>query len=107
MTRPLRAEEEAIRELEEAVRWYEDQRPGLGDELLAEIESTLQRIERWPGAGAPVPRVPAELSVRRAPVKRFPYFVVYLDTAEAIRVLAFAHDRRRPGYWRSRYRNRR
>jgi len=28
------------------------------------------------------------LAVRRAPVKRFPYHLVYLDTQEAIRILA-------------------
>src|SRR5439155_23809272 len=49
--------------------------------------------------------VPAELPVRRAPVKRFPYHVVYLETSEAIRILAFAHDSRRPGYWYHRARD--
>ena len=28
--------------------------------------------------------------------------VIYLETSAAIRVLAVAHDRRKPGYWRSR-----
>jgi hypothetical protein len=29
-------------------------------------------------------------------------FVVYLEWAGVIRILAFAHDRRQPGYWFSR-----
>jgi hypothetical protein len=28
--------------------------------------------------------------------------VIYLEASEAIRILSFAHDRRRPGFWRSR-----
>jgi hypothetical protein len=37
-------------------------------------------------------------------VKRFPYHVVYLPWQETIRVLAYAHDSREPGYWLSRIR---
>jgi hypothetical protein len=29
----------------------------------------------------------------------FPYHLIYLETAEAIHILAFAHDKRRPAYW--------
>jgi hypothetical protein len=39
------------------------------------------------------------LAVRRAPIKGFPYHLIYLETAEAIHILAFAHDKRRPAYW--------
>ena len=102
MTKPLRTEEEADRELEEAVRWYEAKRSGLGAELLASVDVTLEQVVRFPGTGTPVPRVPAGLPVRRRPVEKFPYHVVYLETADAIRVLAFAHTRRRPGYWLTR-----
>ena len=35
-------------------------------------------------------------------VTRFPYHVIYLETATDIRILAVAHDRRKPGYWRER-----
>jgi hypothetical protein len=60
------------------------------------------QIVRLPRAGTRVPRVPIDLPVRRAPVKRFPYHVIYLDLKATIRVLAVAHDRRRPVYWKSR-----
>jgi hypothetical protein len=35
-------------------------------------------------------------------VKRFPYHVIYLEKQNDIRILAIAHDRRKPGYWKSR-----
>ncbi len=82
--------------------WYEGQRSGLGVEFLEAVEVALSHIARWPQAGAPVPDLPSELPVRRVPTGRFPYHVVYLDMPDAIRILAIAHDRRRPGYWRSR-----
>lgn len=99
MVTHLLVEPEADRELEEAAQRYEEERSGLGQRFLDSVTSTIDQIRRFPRAGAPVPYVPSDLPVRRAPVKGFPYHVVYLDTAEAIRVLAFAHYRRRPGYW--------
>ena len=102
MTRPLRIEPEASAELEAAALWYDNQRPGLGTEFLEAVDAALDRVARWPRAGSPVPGVPADVPARKAPLPRFPYHVVYLDTAHAIRILAFAHDRREPGYWHSR-----
>ena len=99
MASQLRYEVEAERELDEAAQRYEEQRPGLGKRFLREVELTTKRICQFPGAGAPVKRVPADLATRQAPVKDFPYQVVYLSTAGVIRVLAIAHYRRRPGYW--------
>lgn len=102
MSKPLRAEEEAERELEEALRWYENQRSGLGSKFLFAVDEALTQIQRMPGAGTRVPYVKTELQVRRVALQKFPYHVVYLEEAHAIRVLAFAHARRRPGYWMSR-----
>lgn len=102
MTRQFRTEPEASTELDEAALWYEHQRAGLGSEFLDAIDGALRFIARWPDAGTPVPDVPLDLPVRRAPVRRFPYHVVYLELPDAIRILAFAHDRRSPEYWHSR-----
>ena len=102
MTPPVRFEDEADAEYRAAGRWYETRRIGLGLEFFDAVDAALELIARMPRAGAPVPRLPPDLPVRRAPVKRFPYLVVYLETETAIRVLAVAHDKRRPGYWRAR-----
>ena len=102
MTPRFRTEPEASAELDEAALWYEQRRSGLGIEFLQAIDSALEFIARFPQAGAPVPGVPPDLPVRRVPVRRFPFHVIYLELSDAIRVLAFAHDRRSPGYWRSR-----
>jgi plasmid stabilization system protein ParE len=99
VTKPLLLEPEASRELEDAARWYEERRSGLGQRFLDAVASTLDRIVLYPTAGTPVPYVAIELAARRAPVKRSPYYVVYLETLEELHILAVAHDRRRPGYW--------
>ena len=41
---------------------------------------------------------------RRYLMKRFPYFVVYraLELSNKLQVIAVAHERRKPGYWRPR-----
>ncbi len=102
MSPSVRFEDEADAEYRNAGRWYEEHRAGLGSEFLDAVDATLDRIMRLPHAGARVPRVPLDLPVRRAPVKRFPYHVIYLETKPTIRILAIAHDRRRPGYWKNR-----
>lgn len=99
MTKPFRAQDEARQELDHASGWYEERRPGLGHRFLSSVDAALGQISRFPEAGAPVPRVPPELAVRRAPIKGFPYHVIYLETADAIHILAFAHDKQRPAYW--------
>jgi len=98
----VRCEDEAEAELRAAARWYEERQAGLGTEFLVAVDAALDRIVRFPSTGSPVPRLPVDLPVRRAPVKRFPYQVIYLHLKARVRVLAIAHDRRRPGYWKDR-----
>lgn len=95
-------EVEADAEYRAAGRWYEGRVTGLGFEFFDAVDSAVDQIGRLPGAGLLVRRVPVDLQVRWAPVKRFPYSVVYLETERVIRILAIAHDRRRPGYWMDR-----
>jgi plasmid stabilization system protein ParE len=104
VTARVRFEDEADAEYQAAGRWYEGHRTGLGIEFLDAVDAAVRQIADLPHAGTRLPRVPATLPVRRVPVRRFPYHVVYLETPVAIRVLAVAHDRRRPGYWKSRLR---
>ena len=103
MTKPIRTEPEANEELLEAVRWYEQRRPGLGLEFLAAIGAAVELIQRHPG-GSRVPGVKDEVPARRLVLRRFPYAVVFLELEAEIRILAFAHHRRRPAYWRDRLR---
>ena len=84
-------------ELVEAVAWYDQQRPGLGDALAADVRATLDRIAEQPEAWHPLTP-----TTRRCQTQRFPYGVVYQVRGDVILVLAVMHMRRRPGHWRDR-----
>jgi plasmid stabilization system protein ParE len=63
-----------------------------------EVERTVSMIrEQHPEAGSR-----AGLPHRRMLVRRFPYWIVYRADQDSVLVLAVAHQRRRPGYWRPR-----
>lgn len=102
MTRRVILHADAAAELEAAAIWYDDRRKGLGLQFLASVDRTLQRAREWPHTGSPVPELTTDLEVRRLPVARFPYHVAYMLLDDAIRILAVAHDRREPGYWKQR-----
>ena len=98
MIRPIRPAKPASEELTAAVRWYERQRPGLGGDFFDAIRETLDRIAETPEAGSNF----SGLGARRMLVSKFPYQIVYRISADEIRILAFAHLKRRPGFWRHR-----
>jgi toxin ParE1/3/4 len=98
----VRFDDEADAEYRFAGRWYEGRREHLGIEFFDAVDATIDQIVAMPHAGARVRRMPPDLMVRRRAVTRFPYHVVYLEMATHIRILAIAHDRRKPGYWKDR-----
>lgn len=81
------------------MRWYETQRAGLGAECYEAVLATMSLLEAHEEAGAPVAGDPR---TRRLLVGRFPYQVVYRLRDTEIVIVAFAHLKRRPGYWRKR-----
>jgi len=90
--------EEADSEVKEAALYYEDRAPDLGLAFLGEIEKTLRRI-----LANPMTYQAVGGDVHQAPVARFPYSVLYaIEPDERVRVIAVAHQKRRPGYWRKR-----
>ena len=87
----------------EAARWYETHRAGLGTEFLDAVDRAVTRIPEAPRMGSMVTGIRDE-AIRRRPVRRFPYHVVYIELSDRLQILAIAHDRRRPGYWIGRLR---
>ena len=97
--KPVRLEPEAKQELAAAGAWYEERREGLGLELVAEVDAVFAAIARSPSRFPFYPRVAPELAVRRAGARHFPYSIALVELATVVRVLAVAHEMRRPGYW--------
>jgi plasmid stabilization system protein ParE len=57
-----------------------------------------QAIRQWPGRW---PRR-QNTEIRRKLLRRFPYTIFYVVDAEAVVIVAIAHQKRRRGYWKRR-----
>lgn len=90
---------DADAELTAAANWYEQEREGLGGELLAEADRVLEAIAASPNTW---PFAPGSKVVRRFLFTRFPYVAYFVTRDDRILVVAFGHTSRRPGYWRKR-----
>lgn len=97
MSRKVLIHEIAETEMNEAADFYDLKSPGLGSVFINEIQKTIERIAELPEA-APIIRGRA----RKKLLSKFPYSLIYSDYQKEIRILAVAHQKRRPFYWRSR-----
>ncbi|UNX54973.1 type II toxin-antitoxin system RelE/ParE family toxin [Georgenia sp. TF02-10] len=102
MTLPRREHPEARREAYEAAVWYADQEPRLAERFAHEAQDALDFVCEWPGGAPPYRDLERTPSIRSKRVNGFPYRIVYLVQNDEVVVIAYAHESRRPGYWRSR-----
>ena len=89
--------EEADIELSEAVDYFEHIYPGLGLDLEREIKENVFKI-----AGNPEIWSLRDDGTRRFSTKRFPYHIVYSIHEDTIWIIAVAHHKRFPEYWKDR-----
>jgi plasmid stabilization system protein ParE len=75
----------------EAQVWYETQEIGLGAGFRAEVSRVIDRL-----AGTPLIYQIVHRDIRRAIVRRFPYFIWYRVSAETVIVLACTYAGRDP-----------
>lgn len=87
----------ADEELVAAAEYYDNEVVGLGEDFLAEVAQSIGFATARPTAGASM-----EGGFRRVLVHRFPFAVIYRERGAGLEVLAVAHLRRHPGYWRDR-----
>lgn len=87
------AEEEMI----EAAAFYEAAAEGLGHDFLNDIQRIIDLLLDHPTIGRDVGG-----SLRQALLKRFPHYLIYSFELDSILIIAVAHQRRRPDYWRGR-----
>jgi toxin ParE1/3/4 len=100
--RAVQVLEAAALEAAEAAAWYEARRAGLGAEFRQVFKGALDTLAEGRISGAPWPGHLGERGVKRLGMKRFPFHVVFVVIGTAAVVLAVAHHRRRPSYWRAR-----
>jgi toxin ParE1/3/4 len=63
--------EPAIRETQEAFEWYEEQRHGLGNEFIQELETGLAHLKEHPLHYSFINK-----NLRRFKIQHFPYIIV-------------------------------
>lgn len=97
MTLQVELGQEAEIELEDAHRWYEARRPGLGREFRASVKDVLDSISQFPRM-YPI----AHMQIRKAQVRHFPYNIYYILDDGVIVIVSIAHQRRNPRFWQSR-----
>jgi toxin ParE1/3/4 len=100
--RRLRILEAAAGEAVEAAGWYEIQRPGLGTDFEQAIDAALDLLQEDILPLSPMTGIAGRRGAKRLGLRRFPYDIIVRQIGDEIVVIAFAHQSRRPGYWRDR-----
>ena len=90
---------EAEEEMNVSSQYYNQPASGLGLDFLVEIEKSLSFIEespeRWPIY---------DEDIRKYNTRRFPFSIYYAyeKDEDKIIIIAVAHQKRKPGYWKQR-----
>lgn len=64
---------------------------------MSELDRAIELI-----AEGPIQWASYVAGTRRLAMRRFPYLVVFREVEGVVQILAVAHVRRRPGYWKDR-----
>jgi plasmid stabilization system protein ParE len=82
----------------EGVRFYRRAaNTELGNAFISEFERSVRLLLEYPRLGAKW-----RGDTRRLPLRRFPYSIFYEVGDAEVRVLAVAHQSRKPDFWRGR-----
>lgn len=84
-------------EIIEAATYYDGEVIGLGEAFILDVQRITGLVREQPQIGQRINE-----AFRSIVLARFPYSLIYVVESERILVVAVAHQRRRPGYWRAR-----
>jgi len=84
-------------ELQDAIDFYNDQMEGLGNQFYDYFLHTVQYIKAQPDIWRQV-----GTHSRRANIKRFPFFILYIHDNQDILITCIAHQHRDPEYYTNR-----
>jgi toxin ParE1/3/4 len=99
VNRAVRVDSAASDEFAAAILWYEVRRLGLGGEFYDRVVDAIATFDAQPDVGSMVGGDPM---TRRILLHGFPYQIVYRLRPAEIVIVAVAHLKRRPGYWKNR-----
>ena len=84
-------------EVEDSTAHYDDLIAGLGTRFIEEVERGSELLASHPEIGQEIDR-----EIRHFVLADFPHSLIYAIEPELIWVLAVAHHKKRPGYWKYR-----
>lgn len=97
MKRIVRITSQSHREIIAAAKWYDKQRPGLGERFFNDVDWTIGSISERPGSFPDVYR-----GLRRAQLHDFPYGIFFSMSADECVILGVIDLRRNPKVWQER-----
>ena len=97
MSKRIELHPEALAEAAGARDWYTQRSPRAAVRFLDALDRAVEAIGEAPQRWAKF-----LYGTRRHRLSRFPYLLVYMEGDDSILVIAVAHAKRRPGYWRGR-----
>lgn len=84
------------------VDWYDERESGVGARFEVAVREAIDAAVDSPESWAVWPGWERQPVVRSKGVNGFPYRVVYFVAGQELAIVAVAHAKRRPGYWRDR-----
>jgi toxin ParE1/3/4 len=88
----------AEHELSEIFDYYEQSKTGLGKLFFKEFDNCIQRIKLYPYSHRKISE-----KLRKAPLNKFPYYILYTKKKETVLIMAIAHYSRKPNFWINRF----
>jgi toxin ParE1/3/4 len=96
-SKPVEFHEAAALDYEAAFDWYLEHSELAAARFSAELDRAVAQIVASPQLG-PI----GVHGTRKFLLQRFPFAIVYRELPTTVQVLAVAHLRRRPNYWKGR-----
>ena len=87
----------AIREIRDAIQWYRDRDEQVSEEFRSLIAAAEELVQRSPESWASYVH-----NTRGFRFQKFPFVMAYVTRDDTIFIVALAHTRMKPGYWRDR-----
>lgn len=97
MAEKYRLEQSAKNDIKESARFYEEHKEGLGGEFIDEVNLKILELSEKPDKYSLYYK-----NVRKAPLKKFPFNIIYIIGEALISVIGVWHRKRNPDFLKNR-----
>ena len=88
---------EARQDFRDAIGWYRSRSHTVATEFRVTVSEVIRQLAQAPQ------RWPKYLhGTRWFVLHRFPFSIIYIDDPDVLSIVAVAHNKRKPGYWKHR-----